>query len=58
MLSRLYGNIEFACVGMWFEVQVRAVQAARWQGGSGEMAEDWLEVCFHLTILLNIVCMM
>ncbi|KAF5954348.1 hypothetical protein HYC85_007204 [Camellia sinensis] len=31
LLSRFYGNIKFACMGVWFEVQIWAVQAAVWQ---------------------------
>lgn len=33
LLSRFYGNIEFACMGVWFEVHIWAVQAAVWQRG-------------------------
>ncbi|CAL5339060.1 unnamed protein product [Camellia sinensis] len=33
LLSRFYGNIEFACMRVWFEVHIWAVQAAVWQRG-------------------------
>lgn len=52
MFSRLNGNVEFACMGLWFKIQIWAVQATDHQSRPGGNCRRLVGGLFSVEILL------